>query len=313
MTLGVTDIDHYHALAGEKALLGAMEEGNRNHRRGFLACGNTETTGRDTPHHLRHGLAAGPHLLPDLMTKTVIVVPCFNEADRLMPDAFRDFARDWRHGVFLFVDDGSTDNTLSLLTALQKSAPGSFAVLQLPRNGGKAEAVRQGILEAFRLSPEYVGFWDADLATPLDVLPLFEAVFRDRPQTEIVLGARVQLLGRDIHRRTLRHYLGRGFATAVAIVLSVNVYDSQCGAKMFRVTDSVRGLFNRPFLSRWVFDVEILARFVKAERIQGAPRPEALLYELPLPSWRDVGGSKVRAKDFVTALFDLVRICRSLR
>jgi len=252
-------------------------------------------------------------LLPGQMTKTVIVVPCFNEANRLAPEAFCDFARDWCLGVFLFVDDGSTDNTLQVLTALQKSAPGRFAVLQLPHNVGKAEAVRQGFLEAFRLSPEYVGFWDADLATPLDVLPLFEAVFRDRPQTEIVLGARVQLLGRDIRRRTLRHYLGRGFATAVAVVLSVNVYDSQCGAKMFRVTDSVRSLFIRPFLSRWIFDVEILARFIKVKQMQGSPRPEDLLYELPLPSWRDVGGSKVHAKDFVTAVFDLVRIYRSLQ
>jgi len=250
---------------------------------------------------------------PDQMTKTVIVVPCFNEANRLAPEAFRDFARDWCLGVFLFVDDGSTDNTLPVLTALQKSAPGSFAVLKLPHNVGKAEAVRQGFLEAFRLTPECVGFWDADLATPLDAVPLFEAVLQDRPQTDIVLGARVQLLGRNIRRRAFRHYLGRGFATAVATVLSVDVYDSQCGAKMFRVTDTVRDLFDRPFLSRWIFDVEILARFINAKRRQGVPRPEALLYELPLPSWRDVGGSKLRAKDFVIAVFDLVRIYRSLQ
>ena len=45
------------------------------------------------------------------MTETVIVVPCFNEANRLAPESFRDFARDWRHRVFLFVDDGSTATT----------------------------------------------------------------------------------------------------------------------------------------------------------------------------------------------------------
>jgi glycosyltransferase involved in cell wall biosynthesis len=247
------------------------------------------------------------------MMKTVIVVPCFNEANRLAPEAFRDFARDWRHGAFLFVDDGSTDNTFTVLTALQKSLPASFTVLQLPHNVGKGEAVRQGFLQAFRLNPDYVGFWDSDLATPLSALPLFESVFRDRPQTEIVLGARVQLLGRDIRRRTLRHYLGRGFATAVALVLSVGVYDSQCGAKLFRTTDTVRGVFSTPFLSRWIFDVEILARFIKGREMEFLPKPEVLLYELPLPQWDDVGGSKLRARDFVSALFDLVRIYRSLR
>jgi len=247
------------------------------------------------------------------MLETVIVVPCFNEGKRLAPDAFRHFARDWRQGGFIFVDDGSTDDTFTILTALQKSLPSSFAVLQLPRNVGKGEAVRQGVLQAFRRNPEYVGFWDSDLATPLDALPLFEAILRDRPRTEIVLGARVQLLGRDIRRRVLRHYLGRTFATAVALVLSVSVYDSQCGAKLFRATDTVRELFSRPFLSRWIFDVEILARFIKAKQMEFPSGPEAFLYELPLPAWEDVGGSKVRGTDFVIALFDLIRIYHSLR
>jgi hypothetical protein len=75
----------------------------------------------------------------------------------------------------------------------------------------------------------------------------------------------------------------------------------------------VRGVFSTPFLSRWIFDVEILARFIKSKHVEFLPKPEALLYELPLPSWDDVGGSKVRARDFVAALFDLVRIYRSLR
>lgn len=247
------------------------------------------------------------------MTRTVIVVPCFNEANRLAPDVFRDFASGWRHGLFLFVDDGSTDATFTILTALQTSMPLHSALLQLPHNVGKAEAVRRGILQAFRLNPEYVGFWDSDLATPLDVLPLFEAVFRNRPQTDIVLGARVQLLGKDIQRSPLRHYLGRVFATFVALVLSVSVYDTQCGAKLFRNTENVRQLFTRPFLSRWIFDVEILARFIRLKRTEGTTRPEDSLYELPLPAWRDVAGSKLRAKDFVIAVFDLLRIYRSQR
>jgi hypothetical protein len=91
------------------------------------------------------------------------------------------------------------------------------------------------------------------------------------------------------------------------------VYDSQCGAKLFRTTDAVRGVFSTPFLSRWIFDVEILARFIKKKEMEFLPKPEVLLYELPLPEWNDVGGSKLRARDFLSALFDLVRIYRSLR
>jgi glycosyltransferase involved in cell wall biosynthesis len=243
------------------------------------------------------------------MTKTILVVPCFNEARRLSPDTFRNFADNWRDGSFLFVDDGSTDGTFEILSALRQSIPAQCEILRFPQNAGKAEAVRRGMLRALASSPDYAGFWDADLATPLDTVPLFERVFRERPATDVVLGSRVKLLGRDIERRPARHYLGRVFATAVASTLGVNVYDSQCGAKLFRNTGIVRDAFDAPFLSRWIFDVEILARLMRAP----TPPLTASLYELPLPVWRDVAGSKLRPKDFVRAIYDLARIRRALK
>ena len=236
------------------------------------------------------------------MARTIIVIPCFNEARRLSPEAFRDFAATWPDGAFLFVDDGSSDGTFEVLNAIRHAIPAQCEILRLPQNAGKAEAVRRGMLRAFESNPDYAGFWDADLATPLDALPLFERVFRERPGTDVVLGARVKLLGRNIERRAARHYLGRVFATAVAVTLRVNVYDSQCGAKLFRNTGTVRGAFDTPFRSRWIFDVEILMRLMK--------RSTASLYELPLPVWRDVAGSKLRMTDFVRAIYDLARIRR---
>lgn len=246
------------------------------------------------------------------MPRTIMVVPCFNEERRFSSEAFRSFARQWEDGAFLLIDDGSSDNTLDVLHALQDSMPRWFRVLSLPRNAGKAEAVRRGIVEALRSAPEYVGFWDADLATPLSVVPLFEAVFTDRPSTEIVMGARVKLLGRRIKRNVARHYLGRCFATAVTLVLGLDVYDSQCGAKMFRATEAIRSVFETPFLSRWIFDVEILARFIKIKRSMTHRDIADYMYELPLPEWSDRAGSKVRAVDFVRALFDLWRIRRTV-
>lgn len=242
------------------------------------------------------------------MPETIIVVPCFNEAARLAPAEFRSFAERWRHGSFLFVDDGSTDGTFSILSALKGSMPARAEILRLPRNAGKAEAVRHGFLEAFRSSPEYVGFWDSDLATPLDAIPLLEAVLRDRPQTEVVLGARVKLLGRDVRRKRTRHYAGRAFATAVSLLTGIEIYDSQCGAKLFRSTDTVRAIFATRFLARWVFDVEILVRFMRLKRAEARLGADAFLYELPLPVWHDVAGSKLRPRDFARALVDLIRI-----
>ncbi len=247
------------------------------------------------------------------MAATIIVVPCFNEAERFASNTFRNFANQWPDGMFLFVDDGSTDDTPRILNALLDSTPQKFEVIRLPRNSGKAEAVRRGFLRAFQSNPDYVGYWDADLATPLDTIPMFAQVFRDRPTTEMVLGARIKLLGRDIQRRPLRHYSGRLFATAVSVILNLAVYDSQCGAKLFRVTNRVRSVFGMPFLSRWIFDVEILARFMKLQDATPSSPLDMCLYELPIPVWHDVAGSKLRITDFIRAVYDLARIHRSIR
>ena len=247
----------------------------------------------------------------DKMPRTILVVPCFNEEKRLRPDVFLGFAKTWPEGGFLLVDDGSIDRTFAILEGLQTAMPGSFEALRLPHNVGKAEAVRGGIRKALQSDAEYVGFWDADLATPLETVRLFEDVFLERPVVEMVLGARVRLLGKDIRRNPARHYLGRVFATAVAHVLGLEIYDSQCGAKLFRATADVRRVFDAPFTSRWIFDVELLARFIRLKRAAGVTDVEAFLYELALPQWHDQKGSKLRPADFAVAIRDLWRIHRT--
>src|SRR3972149_2516570 len=117
---------------------------------------------------------------------------------------------------------------------------GRIAVVSLEENNGKARAVQLGVLAAFDRHPEFVGFWDADLAAPLTAVQEFMEVFRARPEVEIVLGSRVKLLGRDIRRSLLRHYCGRVFATAASFALGVGVYDTPCGAKIFRAPDTAR-------------------------------------------------------------------------
>ena len=152
-----------------------------------------------------------------------------------------------------------------LLQSLQAADPNKFSVLSLPQNQGKAEAVRRGVLTAIESQPDYVGFWDADLATPLRAIPQFVDLAESRPDLEMIMGSRVKLLGRNIERRRSRHYLGRVFATAVSTILGLDVYDTQCGAKLFRATPFIGALFQQPFLSRWIFDVEIIARLIQAQ------------------------------------------------
>jgi dolichyl-phosphate beta-glucosyltransferase len=248
-----------------------------------------------------------PQVTPDLrLPDLTLVVPCYNEEKRLDPQAFLELAA--APGVrLLFVDDGSRDGTAAALARLCDASHGRAKWFSLPHNAGKAEAVRQGLLRALQESATLTGFTDADLSTPVaEILRLVEAL-RLHPQVQVVLASRVRLLGNEVERSPLRHYLGRIFATAASLTLDLAIYDTQCGAKLLRVTPVLHEALTRPFLSRWVFDVELIARLLRA-----GLAPEAFL-EVPLQAWRDVQGSKLTALAMAKAAADLARIAMELR
>ncbi len=244
-----------------------------------------------------------------------VVVPCYNEELRLQVASFGDFLASadpmHRRIHFLFVNDGSRDQTLAILNRFAALHQERVNVLDKQPNGGKAEAVRLGMLHALSVpGTEYTGFWDADLATPLAQIPDLLQMLATRPDVRMVFGARVRLLGRDIHRRAARHYLGRVFATVVSVLLRLPIYDTQCGAKLFRVTPEFAEILNRPFLSRWIFDVEILARFIARHKSDREYVHDSI-YEFPLPEWTDVAGSKVGSLDFLKAFGELLVIYKT--
>lgn len=238
------------------------------------------------------------------MQKTILIIPCYNEAERILAEAFVQAAVDDPALAFLFVDDGSTDSTRSQLVQLCARRPKQMAVLALTHNVGKAEAVRQGSLAAFERAPAIIGYFDADLATPLSEVGPMRALF-DEPVVEMVLGSRVALLGRQIQRTARRHYLGRVFGTVASLVLGVPVYDTQCGAKLFRNTERTRDIFARPFSVEWTFDVEILARLFGSNLGADVGPDAGLAVEYPLRRWRDVAGSKLGLAASLRAATDL--------
>ncbi len=244
--------------------------------------------------------------------RVTVVVPCYNESKRLRTDAFAAFLTSPKsQGIeLLLVNDGSRDATLSVLQALHARFPDRIRVLDKQPNGGKAEAVRYGMLYALALPGcEITGFWDADLATPLEQIPDLAAVLLAHPKLTMVFGARVRLLGRNIQRQPVRHYLGRCFATTASTLLRLPIYDTQCGAKLFRATPELQAVLAEPFQSRWIFDVELLARFMARHR-GSASAVRDHIYEYPLPEWTDVAGSKVGSMDFFKAFGELHRIYR---
>ncbi|MFP6639634.1 MAG: glycosyltransferase, partial [Myxococcota bacterium] len=235
---------------------------------------------------------------------------CYNEANRLRVDAFDEQLAADSEIDFIFVDDGSQDQTLQVLQRLADRHPQRIQVLPQASNRGKAEAVRVGLLAAFEQGTGFVGYLDADLATPLREVERLRAVMEQHDHVEMVFGSRVKLLGRQISRSSARHYLGRVFATAAAWSLGLAIYDTQCGAKLFRASETNRSLFEQPFITDWTFDVEVIARRLVAGRQAALPAVESAIYELPLNEWSAVSGSKVRAVDFLPALLGLWRIRR---
>lgn len=239
------------------------------------------------------------------MDEVIITVPCYNEGKRLDLAEFRAFADAHPAVGFLFVNDGSTDLTSEALKTLCDLNGSRFRVHNLPNNVGKAEAVRTGILKALEFKPKYVGMWDADLAAPLNEIPRFCRILDRLPEVRMVFGARVRLMGRTIERPEARHYLGRLAATLTSWAVRLPIYDTQCGAKMFRVTSELPSLFQEPFLSSWIFDVEIIARLISANN---GTAPADAIYELPLNEWRHKAGSRIKAIDYLIALWELVLI-----
>jgi dolichyl-phosphate beta-glucosyltransferase len=240
-----------------------------------------------------------------------IVVPCYNEASRLDLPAFRSFLSAEPSAQLVMVNDGSTDGTLELLHRFAAESPDRVTVVDVQPNSGKAEAVRRGILAAAPRS-SFVAFWDADLATPLCEVDRFQRRFELNPALAMVIGSRVKLMGRRIERRVSRHYVGRVAATAISNVLGLAVYDTQCGAKMFRVDDRLQRVFSTPFITRWLFDVEVIARY-RDEYDRAGEDVRNAIYELPLKEWRDVAGSKVKFRDFIRSGTDLLKIRSAYR
>ena len=239
------------------------------------------------------------------------VVPCFNEAARIDPTAFLALADQPPSTSLVFVDDGSRDQTLLRLQAMAKQRPDRIAVITRPANQGKAEAVRQGMLHALAGPAQIVGFVDADMATPPAELQRLADLGRSG-EHDLVLASRVQLLGRSIHRNSRRHYLGRVFATCASLSLGLPVYDTQCGAKVFRRSQALHAALATPFRSRWAFDVELIGRLV---RPGGGVAGIAIdrIREEPLWTWKDIPGSKLGPGAALQAGLELARIGWELR
>lgn len=237
---------------------------------------------------------------------SVVVVPCYKESKRLNTNQYLSELDKFSSNVVL-VDDGSPDDTFKILKNLEQNGSDRFVAIKKPINAGKAEAVRTGMNYAIEKYPnaKYVGFMDADLAVKFSEVPSMIDCFTKNKEINTVIGVRSRLAGHKVDRSFPVYALQRVIAQMGGALFSPKVTDTQCGAKFFDAK-VVKKVIKEPFISKWLFDQELLARIFHL--------PENAyknwLYEHPVSSWTEIGNSTRKFSDYFKSLKDYFKILK---
>ncbi len=239
------------------------------------------------------------------MSKIAIIIPCYNEGERLSPGNFLSFIQTSPAADLIFVDDGSTDKTQSILWDLSGNQKERLRLITLPENKGKANAVRAGMMAAYQdRTYSHIGYLDADLSTSLEELLRLQQHL-EKTNADYIMGSRMQLLQNRIERSWFRHLAGRLVATIVDSKFRLGIYDTQCGAKCFK-RSLIATITREPFITRWFFDVEILLRIRYYS-------PKAVGIELPLQYWQNIPGSKMNIGSLPLVIKEIYRLMKNYR
>ncbi len=236
--------------------------------------------------------------------ETGIIIPCYNEANRLDQKAFVGFALQNADYHIFFVNDGSTDHTISVLEQIKSHAPQSFTIIDEKKNAGKAAAIRTGSQHAYlRDGITAIGFIDADLSTDFrDFKDLVKTLHRD--DKLMVFGSRNMGKKSGIERDLFRNLFSRFIKQFIGLILGLPIRDTQCGAKVFK-KEVIPFIYGKSFLSRWLFDVEI---FLRLKKLLGKEQVMKRIFEQPLMRWVHVDDSKLGMKDALQIPLNLTQI-----
>jgi len=237
--------------------------------------------------------------------KTGIIIPCYNEEKRLDVKSFANFIAIENQYHLCFVNDGSKDDTIKVLKTLQEMNPLKISIVDLKKNGGKAEAVRSGAKYLYnRGDINYIGFIDADLSTDFKDFKDLLKTLRANTNLSFVFGSRAKEASEEIQKDGVRAFISKCINMLIVLILGMDIKDTQCGAKVFEAS-IVPVMFNKRFFSRWLFDVEM---FIKMKRHFGKLEIMNKIYEQPLKRWVHMEDSKLGWRDSLEIPFRLVSI-----
>jgi glycosyltransferase involved in cell wall biosynthesis len=237
---------------------------------------------------------------------TVMVVPCFNEENRLDLDYWKQIIIERSNVYWIFVNDGSTDNTKDALLKLENK--NNVLVLDYTNNKGKAEAIRVGINEAFKSIKgiQLVGYCDSDRAfAKEDIFIMIDKAIvdiNDQKTYKVWISSRIALSGRKIMRKKNRHYIGRMISTYVTNGWDAAPYDTQSGLKLFSSNANLEMAFSKPFKTKWFCDLELITRILAQYPKQN------IIWEEPLNYWQDIGNSRITLRQYPNILKEIYLI-----
>lgn len=229
-----------------------------------------------------------------------VVIPAYNEADRLPSTLSNtvDFlaAQAWSSRIVV-VDNGSADDTANVarrMSDIRAEVPIALIGCSRP---GKGAAVRRGLLTG---TSTYTGFFDADLATPLDNLTA--AMEHLKLGASAVIASRHSPGSSFVRRQQFGRRLGGAAFRVMTSAMVHGICDTQCGFKFFE-----RGAVTRAMVqcrtAGFAFDVELLRRL---------QNDRGLIIEIPV-AWTDgVGSTFHPVRDGVASFASLVQMQRML-
>ena len=232
-----------------------------------------------------------------------IIVPCYNEENNFHIEEYEKIISEYSDVLICFVDDGSTDQTKNIINKFLINKSEKIILLSHDGNKGKAEAVRTGITYCnTEYNHQYIAFLDADLSTSIDeCLGLREYL---QHEVEFCFSSRIHYFNSKIQIKKHRYFIGRILRPIISKVLNVNIYDTQCGCKLFTKELSIK-LFKDQFISKWLFDIELFARAIK---IYGKYNIVNKMCEVPVKEWIDSNNTNVKPSYFFRLWYDLYKI-----
>ncbi len=236
--------------------------------------------------------------------KTGIIIPCYNEANRLAVATFINFANTHQDYHLCFVNDGSSDHTLEVLQNIEQACYGNVSTIDVKINAGKAATVRTGVKYLNRMKTiNTIGFMDADLSTDFNDFKNLVTTLRNNEDLSLVYGSRGKGEG-AIKRTVFRSLFSKMVKMIVFLILGLPIEDTQCGAKVFK-KEIIGVAYGKKFLTRWLFDVEI---FMRLKKYYGQQQIMNKMYEQPLQRWEHAEDSKLGVKDALKIPYMLLSI-----